>query len=83
MKKNKKTICISLKKAYIIGLIIAFIFAIIGSFAGAYMMIDAGLGNGKFDVFGLAKILIPLLFIVFVMIIFLFIVICQNQNDKK
>ena len=83
MNKNKKMICVSKKRACIIGLIISLIFAIVVSYASAYMMIDAGLSNGKVNVFTLGNILIPILFIVFEMLILLFIVICSSQNDKK
>ena len=83
MNKNEKMICVSKKRACIIGLIISLIFAIVVSYASAYMMIDAGLSNGKVNVFTLGNILIPILFIVFGMLILLFIVICSSQNDKK
>ena len=82
MKKDSKMICISQKKACITGLILSLVFAIIGSYIGAYMMIEAGLGNGKVNVFNLGNILIPILFIVFGMIVLVFIAICSGQNDK-
>ena len=83
MKKDLEMICISQKKACIIGLIISLVFAIIGSYAGAYIMVDAGLGEGKVNVFTLGNILIQILFIVFGMCILVFVVICSGQNDKK
>ena len=82
MKKDSKMICISQKKACITGLILSLVFALIGSYIGAYMMIEAGLGNGKVNVFNLGIILIPILFIVFEMLILGFIAICSGQNDK-
>jgi len=83
MSKNSKMICISQKKACIIGTIISLIFAIIGSYVGAYIMIDAGLGEGKVNVFILGNILIPILFVIFGMCVLCFIIICSGQNDKK
>ncbi len=75
-------ICISEKKACILGLILSLVFAIISSYIGAYIIIEAGLGNGKVNVFNLGNILIPILFIVFAILIFAFIVICSIQKDK-
>ena len=83
MKKDSKMICISQKKACIIGLITSFVFAIISSYACAYIMIDAGLGNGKVNAFTLGKILVPILFIVIGIVNLVFIAICSSQNDKK
>ena len=83
MNKNSKKICITQKKACMIGLIISLVSAIIGSYSSAYIIIKAGLGNGKVDVFNLGTILIPILFIVFLMVILISITTCSSQKNKK
>ena len=83
MSKNDKKICLTQKKALIIGLIFSGAMAVISSYVGAYIMIDAGLGEGKFTAFTLGNIMLPIVFIIFEMYNILFISACTGRDDKK
>lgn len=82
MKKKNKTLCISEKKACIIGIIMSLIFSLIFSFGSSSLIIDAGFGDGKVTIMTLAGILFPILFIVFGMFALSFIAICSAEKKK-
>ena len=57
-------ICISTKKACIISLILSLIFAIIGAYACAYFLVDGKIDTEKVNIFLLARIIMPVLFVI-------------------
>ncbi len=65
MNKNSETICISKKRAWVIGLIISIIYAIITSYVIAYICANTEIeiNNISFSTFFLW--LIPVLFVIF------------------
>lgn len=79
---KNKTLCITAKKACIVGIIMSLIFSIVGSFVSSSIIIDAGFGDGKVTIINLAKLLIPILFIVFGMFALGFMVICGTERKK-
>lgn len=83
MKKDSKLICISKKKAWIVGLIISLIYALITSFAIAYTFLNAKLDVSNTSVSTLCIWLIPILFVLFGTCILAFIAMFSGQENKK
>ena len=82
IKKNTKIISISIKKAYITGLILSLILAIACAYLVSYLIIDSGFSNDTITTFRLTVILLPIMFIAFFILIAGFIVMCSSNSNK-
>ena len=82
IKRSSKIISISVKKAYITGLILSLIFAIACAYLISYLITDSGFSNDTITTFRLTVILLPIIFIAFFILIIGFIVMCSSNGKK-
>ncbi len=86
MKKSRRVVCISEKKALIGGTIVSIILAIPASFMIAFAIYDTFKNRRLLEsitAFDFAIILIPILFITSLMGILLFVIACNYGKNSK